>query len=142
MQFRNHDKAHYDALGGADGFPFDPSLNKRYMRRADGLERLCYIEDRALARLLYDLFWTLKPAQERDRVAEERHAEELEWLTAVATSSLNGAFGQLVKREAERWLVEADGSATDDEQRLRAWLTKVRSMDWRSHADANKRIAR
>lgn len=142
MLFRNHDKAHYDALGGAEGFPFDAKLNKRYMSRVEGLDKLCYVPDRELASLLYEMFWTLAPAPERDRNAEAKHAEELEWLGNVATSSLSGAFGQLVRKEAERWLLEQDGSVTDDEARLRTWLTKVKNMDWRSHADATKRISR
>ena len=142
MQFRNHDKAHYDALGGADGFPFDAKLDKRFMPRVEGLDKLCYVPDRELAGLLYELFWTLKPGPGRDRDAEAKHAEELEWLSNVATSSLSGAFGQLVRKEAERWLLGEDGSVTDDEATLRTWLTKVKKMDWRSHADANKRITR
>jgi hypothetical protein len=72
--------------------------------------------------------------------ARDAH-EELEWLKAVAASSLKGAFGLHVRDEAREVLLDGDRVRTD-EHTLRHWLAQIRLLDWQSHADATKRLAR
>jgi hypothetical protein len=154
-------KAATDARGGVDAYPFDPSLDKRMVSFAQGLDRLCYVEDRSAAAWLYQMYWQAEAAgrdallkAERQRELDKKKANELEWMTNVAKSSLAGAFGAFIRQDAERgsmgldaeddWqgLLNSDGTMRDDEATLRAWIQRIRKMDWKSGADATKRMAR
>ena len=143
------EKARIDALGGADAYPFDPKLNKRFISKAEGLDRLCYIEDRTMARSLYELWFGAQAnARDPEQLAQRRRDEakkrqdDLEWLSNVAKSCLAGAFGGFIRKEAELRLVGSDGQMYSDEATLRDWVSTVAAMDWKSGADATKRIPR
>lgn len=142
-------KATMDAQGGAEAFPYDPKLDPRMIAHAKGLDRLCYLADRTAAKWLYELYWGAeangrdpKLLAQRRRTEMQKRQEEVEWLSNVAKSCLNGAFGNFIRKEAEKLLLDANGQMYDDEATLRDWVSTVAALDWRSNADATKRTTR
>lgn len=143
-----------DAQGGADAYPYDSCLDIRTMAQIDGLDRLRYVQDRAAAAWLYELYWWAQqterdPEYHRQKRRDEAKAaaEELEWLHNVARSSFSGAFGRQVQRECEKRIGVRgeDGKVTSfrtDEVSLRDWVRHVRTLDWQGSADATRRVTR
>lgn len=147
-------KEQADRAGGVQAYLFDPALDRRCMADTEGLDRLRYIEDRAAASWLYELYWLAqqtgrsreRESHLRDEAARERRLE-LEWLHNVAKSSFAGAFGRHVKAECESFLgIQNDRgdvvSFRTDETSLRAWVKRVQELDWREGADATRRISK
>lgn len=138
-------KAKHDANGGAEAFPYNAALWFGGVETAEGLEKLRYVPDRALAKMLYDeWFWAQQygrhgAADDQGREKARKQALDLKWMRDVAQSCLAGAFGKQIRTEAEEFF--STGSL-DSEESLRGWVKLIATMDWRTNADATKRVTR
>ena len=103
--------------GGADDYPYDPSLRTQRLR---GLDRLRGIPDRKLARRLFGLHLKL----EEDAFASTQppmHESKLDALRRVAIRALDGEFGPEACEIAAFLLFDAYGQPRDDQRTLQAF---------------------
>jgi hypothetical protein len=127
------EKLRLDALGGAAAFPYDPREREYELR---DLDKLRAVRDRGIARALYELFWITEAnahdpshAAFREREAQRKRDEELQWMAGVAERALKGDFGPTAKTEAEDVLLTGwRGQMRTDEASLRECVKRVQAV--------------
>jgi hypothetical protein len=92
-----------------EDYPYDPQYDgfteaqlSAAIQSFRGLDRLRCIKNRALAKLLYELWWHVKDPspQELQRERDEKEAEDLEHLESMTEKALDGVYGNESKRLA------------------------------------------
>jgi hypothetical protein len=108
------------SAGGAEAYPYDPTLRLESQR---GLDRLRCFPDRALAAEFFALFQAAERNTEAALLAQReqarRDAADLNGLCALAARTLAGEFGAEPKELAKRLLLDQAGQCTKNARVLR-----------------------
>lgn len=118
-------KRRTDAAGGPELYAYDSTLQPTELARAEGLAKLRWVQDRELARTLYQLFWwsQTEDSAGRRRDEERRQEEHARWTSGVLMRCRRGDYGRQIRERADV-VDESSPSARDTFVR---WLQHERA---------------
>lgn len=117
-----------DAPGGAEAYPFDPSVRAEYER---DLDRLRGFADRKLAAYLFELYEFAASNSVKGRATAKTTAPPVERIRLLANRALAGQLGAEARELAEALVLDSAGRERTDESTLRIFAQAYRDLKHR-----------